>query len=419
MQEAGIKEFIPMSVNDAWASLLLASMASRLLVFITCALLSCGIAAAEFGEPRISSYIGQPLALEVELTALASPTTPVQARLAHPDVYRGANIGMPSVLSTLAMRVSQRDGRQFLRVTSSAPVESSRLHLYLDLADGATRDVRLVTLFIAQNPNPPAPAAPFPVPVPAPMPVKAPAPVVADLSAAPVAAPRPMAVKPRPPKPPKPSKPPKPPKPPRPVTPLVAENVVPAPEPAAATQASTPDPKALPVPVALPASAPAPAPASASASAAAATCAPSSSVDSATVCAALDVKNARLREQIGTLEDKVRVLQVALGASPSAVVQDKAAPRGAPRPSRKRPAPEPEASTPWGWIAGAVIVVLGLVGGALFIWRRRKRAGPMIQPMPRASLMARLRQRFARKTKVPAPVEPQLNEPRNEMSTQL
>lgn len=396
-----------MSVNNAWASLLLVAMASRLPVFITCALLSCGVGAAELGEPRISSYIGQPLALELELTALASPATPVQARLAHPDVYRGANIGMPAVLSTLAMRVSQRDGRQFLRVMSSAPVESSRLHLYLDLADGGTRDVRLVTLFIAPNPNPPAPAVPLPVPVPLPvsapvlMPAKAPAPVVADLSAAPVAGPKPMAVKPRPPKPPKP------PRPVMPTAPVVAEKVAPAPEPPAATQASTPLSKPLPVPVALPA------PASA------ATCAPASSVDSATVCAALDVKNAQLREQIGTLEDKVRVLQVALGASPSAVVQDKVAPRAAPRPSRKRPAPEPDASTPWGWIAGAVVAVLALVGGALFILRRRKRAAPMIQPMPRASLMARLRQRFARKTKTPAPVEPQLDESHNEMSTQL
>jgi hypothetical protein len=384
-------------------------MASRLPVFITCALLSCGVGAAELGEPRISSYIGQPLALEIELTALAAPATPVGARLARPDVYRGANIGMPPVLSTLAMRVSQQDGRQFLRVTSSAPVESSRLHLYLELADGSEHDVRLMTLFIAPNPNPPAPAVPLPVPAPAPMPVpvpaKAPAPVVADLSAAP-AVPKPMAVKPRPLKPPKVPKVPKPPHPVTSATPVVAEKVAPPPEPAATTPTSTPVSKPLPLPVALPASA------------SAATCAPSSS-DSAPVCAALDVKNAQLREQIGTLEDKVRVLQVALGANPSAVVQDKVAKPAMPRPSRKRPAPEPEASTPWGWIGGAVVAILVLVGGVLVILRRRKRAGPMIQPMPRTSLMVRLRQRFARKKKVPAPVEPQLDEPHNEMSTQL
>lgn len=395
-----------MSVNDAWASLLLVAMASRLPVFIACVLLSCGVGAAELGEPRIGSYLGQPLALELELTALGSPATPVQARLARPDVYRGANIGMPAVLSTLAMRVTQRDGRQFLRVTSSAPVESSRLHLFLELTDGSERDVRLVTLFVAPNPNPPAPAVPLPVPTPTPtpapvpapvpVPVPAPVPVVADLPAVPVTASRPVvaAVKPAPLKQPKPPK------------PLAVAKKAPTPEPVAAAQASTPMPKPLPVPVAPPAAA------------AAATCAPSSA-DSAPVCAALDVKNAQLREQIGTLEDKVRVLQVALGASPSAVVQDKVATPAMPRPSRKRPVPEPEASTPWGWIAGAVIAVLVLAGGVLFVLRRRKRAVPTIQPMPRTSLIARLRQRFARKNKAPAPVEPQLDEPHKEMSTQL
>lgn len=374
-------------------------MASRLPVFITCVLLSCGVGAAELGEPRISSYIGQPLALELELTALASPATPVQARLARPDVYRGANIGMPAVLSTLAMRVTQRDGRQFLRVTSSAPVESSRLHLYLELADGSERDVRLVTIFITPNPNPPAPAVPLPALTQTQTP--APVPVVADLPVAPVAASRPVvaAHKPAPVKAPKPVKPPK---------PLAVVKESPTPEPAAAAPASPPSPTPLPVPASAPAAA----------AVAAATCAPSSA-DSAPVCAALDVKNAQLREQIGTLEDKVRVLQVALGASPSAVVQDKVAKLATPRPSRKRPAPEPEASTPWGWIAGAVIAVLVLVGGVLLVLRRRKRAGPVIQPMPRTSLMARLRQRFARNNKAPAPVEPQLDEPHKEMSTQL
>jgi hypothetical protein len=390
-------------------SFLLVAMASRLPVFITCALLSCGVGAAELGEPRISSYIGQPLALELELTALAAPATPVGARLARPDVYRGANIGMPPVLSTLAMRVIQRDGRQFLRVTSSAPVESSRLHLYLELADGSEHDVRLVTLFIAPNPNPnpnpPAPAVPVPVPVPVPMPVpvNATTPLAADLPAAPVAAPKPKAVV-------KPALP-KLPKPPKPLAVAKATPTpAPEPEPVAAAPAPAPAQASTPSPKPLPTSAPASAPA--------ATCAPSSA-DSAPVCAALDVKNAQLREQIGTLEDKVRVLQVALGANPSAVVQDKVAKPATPRPSRKRPAPEPEASTPWGWIGGAVVAILVLVGGVLVILRRRKRAGPMIQPMPRTSLMVRLRQRFARKKKVPAPVEPQLDEPHNEMSTQL
>lgn len=382
-----------MSVNDAWASLLLLLMASRLPLLITCTLLSCGAGAAELGEPRINSYIGQPLALELELTALASPATPVQARLANPNVYRGANIGMPPVLSTLSMHVTQQGEKQFLRVTSAAPVESSRLHLYLELADGGGRDVRLVTLFLAPNPNPPRPV-PVPVPVPVPILVPAPVPVKAPPIEAPVAA-----VKPAPPRPQRPVAPVKPAKP---VVVAKAEPK-PAPEPA-------PAPVAAPTPAQLPLPGPA----------AAATCAPSSEVDRSTVCAALDYKNAQLREQISTLEGKVRVLQVALGASPSAVVQDQPATPVTPRPSRKRPSPQsaPASDTPWGWIAGAVVAVLALVGGAWVVSRRRKRGG-QLQPMPRVPLMLRLRQRFARKKTPPVPVEPQLEPANKELSTQL
>lgn len=406
-----------MSVNYAWASLLSLLMASRLPLFVACALLSCGTGAAELGEPRISSFIGQPLAVEVELTALAAPATPVQARLANPNVYRGANIGMPPVLSSLAMSVREQGGRQFLRVTSSMPVESSRLHLYLELTDGGGRDVRLVTLFLAANPNPPPVPAPAPVAVPVAVPVPVKAPVVAEAPAPAVARPKPApVVKPAPPRPARPAPPAKPvvlakakaePEP---------ETVAPTPVPAPVSKPVTkPAPTQLPKP-ALPTS-PLPLPVAA-ATLASASCAPSSGIDRVTVCAALDYKNAQLREQIATLEGKVRVLQVALGANPSAVVQDKPAAPVNPRPSRKRALPEPEATLPWGWIAGGMAAVLALAGGVLFIVRRRKRARA-IEPMPGASLMARLRQRFVRKKTTPAPVEPQLDEPNNEMSTQV
>lgn len=413
-----------MSVNDAWASILLILMASRLPLFFASALLSAGTCAAELGEPRVGSYLGQPLALELELTALAAPATPVQARLANPNVYRGANIGMPTVLSTLSMNVTEKDGRQFLRVTSAAPVTSSRLHLYLELADGSERDVRLVTVSIAPNPNPNPnpPPAPVPAPVPVVAPVPAPMPAVVSAPApAPVPAPAPTPVKmpvkasapvvlAAPPKSTTPVAPVKtaPPRPVAPVKPVVAAKAAPAPEPVA-----------RPLPLPLPAPAPTPSPAVVPAPAA---CAPSTAIDRSTVCAALDYKNVQLREQITSLEGKVRVLQVALGASPSAVVQDQPAAPAKPRPSRKRHAPEPDPGSPWGMIAGAVLTLLALVGGAWFVARRRKQAG-RLQPMPRVPLMARLRQRFTRKKTTTAPVEPQLDEPmqdaNKEMSTQL
>ena len=392
-----------MSVNYAWAPLLLFLMASRLPLIIVCALLAGAAGAAELGEPQVRSYIGQQLVADIELTALDAPATPVQARLAHPNVYRGANIGMPHVLSTLSMTVTQRDGRQFLRVTSLAPVESSRLHLYLELADGGQRNVRLVTLLMAPDPNPP----------PAPAPARVPAPVVA-------ATPAPAPVAPVVTKPPRP----RPAPPPKPVVAKVAPapKLEPKPEP-------KPEPKQEPKQEARPTAAVAPTPAlplPLAAPAAPAACAPGTGIDRSTVCAALDYKNAQLREQIGQLEDKVKVLQVALGASPAAVGKLRPADPNKPHPARRRPAPEPEPATPWGWIAGGLVAILALAGGAVMLLRRRKRAG-QIQPMPGVPLMARLRQRFARnkadknadKNAAQEPVEPTLEEAEQQMSTQV
>jgi len=141
------------------------------------------------------------------------------------------------------------------------------------------------------------------------------------------------------------------------------------------------------------------------------------------VCAALDYKNAQLREQIGLLEDKVKVLQVALGASPATIAKPRPLDPSKPHPARRRPVPEPEPATPWGWIAGGLGAVLALAGGALvLLLRRRQRAG-QIQPLPGVPLMARLRQRFTRKkatgSAAQEPVEPKLEVAEPEMSTQV
>jgi pilus assembly protein FimV len=202
----------------------------------------------------------------------------------------------------------------------------------------------------------------------------------------------------------------------------------PAPKPVPKKQAR-PAQKTEPKPESKAESIAAPLPLPLAAKAAPAACAPASEIDRSTVCAALDYKNAQLREQIGALEGKVRVLQVAMGASPSAV--DRSTPVGPvnaakPHPVRHRPLPEPAAPTPWGTIGGAVAAVLALLGGGLLLVQRRKRAG-RIQPMPALPLTARLKQRFARKNRVNKAannaeneaLEPQLDEAAHETSTQL
>lgn len=170
-------------------------------------LLAAGLAsaqAAELGEPAVRSHVGQPLVADIELTALADPGQAVVVRLASPDVYKVANIGMQPVLSSLTMSVMRRDGRQFLHITSTRPVNADYLHLFLELAEGGKRNVRAATLFLSPDPNPappPAPVvvkpAPAPVPVPlalpaVPAPVPTPPPRILRLPAAPAACPAPM-----------------------------------------------------------------------------------------------------------------------------------------------------------------------------------------------------------------------------------
>lgn len=340
-------------------------MASRLLVLLLSASLADAAGAAELGEPLVSSHVGQPLVADIELNLVEDPAAPVQVRLAHPNVYRAANIDLPPVLSTIDLSVMQRDGRQVLHITSRAPVESRHLHLYLELRDGAQRTVRLATLWLTPDPNPAPPSRAASAPEPA----------------ATVA-------------------PPAPPSPPR----LAAK---PAAKPSPQTTPRPKAPRATPVAAALPPDR--------------GTCAPADLSAQVKACVALDYKNAELREQIGKLEDKVKVLQVAMGADPAAVATPVTPATGATKvhKPRKKRAPEPEDETPWAWIGAGLAAMLALLGG-LFVLKRRKQATRLRVPAaPAMPLMARLRQRFARRKPAPDVVEPGKEEVTHDTSTQV
>ena len=291
--------------------------------------------AAELGDARVSSHIGQQLVADIELVMLDDPAAPVAVRLASPEVYRGAGIALPPVLSHLNLTVMRRDGRQFLHVTSLHPLDADHLHLYLELTDKGQRAVRLATLWLTPDPNPAPPPAPVPAPVPAlasaaaavqasVAPARAPGPVPAPVRAtAPAPGPLPAPV--------------------RAPAPVPAPAPLPAPVPAlrpparpAAAPAAAPvpadrstEPSAPPAPVlakaaarpaerrkalpALPIHKPA-APAALHAAGQPAACTPGE----AQACSALGEKNAALRAQLATLEDKVKGLQKILGVKPTA-----------------------------------------------------------------------------------------------------
>lgn len=127
---------------------------------------------AELGEAVVKSWLGQPLVADVEL--LPDGAAPVHAALARPTVYEAAGLRMPAVLASAHLSVMRRDGRQFLHVTTIAPVEQPTVHLFLDLNDNGRHSVREVTLWLVPDPHPapPPPPEPAPLPPPAPAPAK-------------------------------------------------------------------------------------------------------------------------------------------------------------------------------------------------------------------------------------------------------
>jgi pilus assembly protein FimV len=304
-----------------------------------------GAQAAELAEPVVRSHIGQPLVADIELSALADEAAPVQVRLASPDVYRGAGIGMHPVLSSLNMTVMRRDGRQYLHITSLKPLDAEYVHLFLELSDGSRRNLRGTTLWLTPDPNPapPPPVAAAPAAPPAPVPAPSGQALEAAIARAAMAAP-----------------------------PLRA---------AAPARAACPQPY---------------------------------SAEQIRTCAALDYKNAALTAQIVELEEKVRLLQLAVDGkaehpAPPAVPK-KAAPKVALPP---KPVAPPVRKTPWLPIGLGVAALLAAGGAGVVILRKKRSAKAKAKPAapdepPRPSFIASVKNRLmpGKGEAAPAAVEP-------------
>ena len=335
--------------------------------------------AAELGDPRVVSHIGQPLVADIELTMLEDAATPVRVRVASPEVYDGAGIAVPPVLSSLNLSVMRRDGRQFLHVTSLRPVDADHVHLYLELADKGQRAVRLATLWLTPDPNPAPPPPPVRVAAPAPAPAQD-AVLLAQVERARTAHAAPVA------------------------RPAAPRPVVRRPPPARVAKPEAPPPA----------------------------CAPRA--EEVQACAALGAKNDELRTRLGQVEDRMKTLQVRLAAPAVAheaakpetrpeapKPQDAAKPEtppkteepepAPPKPAGPRPissikplvphkpkAPPPDEGLPWGWI-GAAIGVLALGGAGAYAVVRRRKAPPAAVGTP--GLFETLKVRFAARTKAP------------------
>lgn len=326
---------------------------------IACAMLTCAAGqAAELGDMTVRSAIGQPLAVDIELTALApDEVNNLQVRLASPDVYRGANISMNPALQSLSMSVTRRDQRQYLHIISLRPINAGYVHLFLELIAGGRSMVRATTVWLAPDTAPPP--APAPAPLTAPQPAAEPA----DVSW-PAGYPRPPV------------------------------SAVPRPTAAAAQRHMSPPPeRAAPaghrVPVRKPDLLPA------------AVCARARRAEQGTQCVAQDQKNAALTAKLVELEGKIKVLQAEL------------APKPAPAPQAARPlvpvkpklasravVAKPAAAIPspiMMMLAGGAVLLLALAGLVYYLFRRRKK-NPVEVPVAEAEVAPKIVPKVATKT---------------------
>lgn len=112
-------------------------------------LLSSAASAAGLGKLTVLSALGQPLRAEIELTAVSNDEAKgLVARLAPADAYRAANIEFNPALLSLRFNVEQRAGRQFVRITSTQPLNEPFVDLLLELAWDNGRLVREYTFLL-------------------------------------------------------------------------------------------------------------------------------------------------------------------------------------------------------------------------------------------------------------------------------
>lgn len=135
-------------------------MQHKLLTLLICSGLGA-VQAAELGDVAPRSYIGQPLAADIDLLALTpDELANLQVRLADANVYRGANVAMNPALATVRLQVERRGQKPVLHVTTTQPVAADYVHVYMRLGVPGKQDVRLATVWLQPDPNPAPPPAP-------------------------------------------------------------------------------------------------------------------------------------------------------------------------------------------------------------------------------------------------------------------
>lgn len=125
------------------------SALKKLTAAVASAMVLSSAHAAGLGKLTVLSALGQPLRAEIELTSVSpDEASGLVAKLASPEAFRTANIEFNPALLSLRFNVEQRNGRQFIRVSSTQPLNEPFVDLLLELSWNNGRLVREYTFLL-------------------------------------------------------------------------------------------------------------------------------------------------------------------------------------------------------------------------------------------------------------------------------
>ncbi len=108
------------------------------------------IQAAGLGTLTVGSYLGQPLKAEIGLVSVKDEEVhSLSAKLASPEAFKQAGIGLAPYHSTLSVSIEKRtDGQPYIRVSSPQAINEPFLNLLIELNWSAGRLLREYTILL-------------------------------------------------------------------------------------------------------------------------------------------------------------------------------------------------------------------------------------------------------------------------------
>lgn len=105
--------------------------------------------AAGLGNLVASSSLGEPFRAEIDLMAYGDEWASLTPRMAPPDAYQLAGYRYnPALAGARLIARKHPNGRGYIELTSSRPVNEPFLYLLIQLDSNATRIMRGYTVFI-------------------------------------------------------------------------------------------------------------------------------------------------------------------------------------------------------------------------------------------------------------------------------